>query len=54
MFRNTEIRFLQDALAKPQGTVKAICVPEGAVSEAQFYVFSRIYILKENIFNIGT
>ncbi|KAH0506686.1 Aspartate--tRNA ligase, mitochondrial [Microtus ochrogaster] len=30
VFRNTEIRFLQDALAKPQGTVKAICVPEGA------------------------
>lgn len=53
MFRNTEIRFLQDALAKPQGTVKAICVPEGAVSEAQCYVFSRMYILKENIFDIG-
>uniref|UniRef100_A0ABK0LT08 Aspartyl-tRNA synthetase 2 (mitochondrial) n=1 Tax=Rattus norvegicus TaxID=10116 RepID=A0ABK0LT08_RAT len=30
VFRNTEIRFLQDALAKPQGTVKAICVHEGA------------------------
>ncbi|XP_042114346.2 aspartate--tRNA ligase, mitochondrial isoform X1 [Peromyscus maniculatus bairdii] len=30
VFRNTEIRFLRDALAKPQGTVKAICVHEGA------------------------
>ncbi|XP_021020633.1 aspartate--tRNA ligase, mitochondrial [Mus caroli] len=30
VFRNTEIRFLQDALAKPQGTVKAICVHDGA------------------------
>ncbi|XP_012513177.1 PREDICTED: aspartate--tRNA ligase, mitochondrial [Propithecus coquereli] len=29
-FRNTEIGFLQDALRKPQGTVKAMCVPEGA------------------------
>uniref|UniRef100_A0A8C5UUL3 Aspartate--tRNA ligase, mitochondrial n=1 Tax=Microcebus murinus TaxID=30608 RepID=A0A8C5UUL3_MICMU len=29
-FRNTEIRFLQDALSKPQGTIKAMCVPEGA------------------------
>ncbi|XP_032147235.1 aspartate--tRNA ligase, mitochondrial isoform X4 [Sapajus apella] len=30
VFRNTEIRFLQDALSKPHGTVKAICIPEGA------------------------
>lgn len=30
VFRNTELRFLQDALAKPQGTVKAIRVHEGA------------------------
>ncbi|XP_073903532.1 aspartate--tRNA ligase, mitochondrial isoform X3 [Castor canadensis] len=30
VFRKTEIRFLQDALSKPQGTVKAICVHEGA------------------------
>ncbi|XP_010982844.2 aspartate--tRNA ligase, mitochondrial [Camelus dromedarius] len=30
VFRNTEVRFLQDALSKPQGTVKAICIPEGA------------------------
>lgn len=30
VFRNTEIGFLRDALSKPQGTVKAICVPEGA------------------------
>ncbi|XP_036058566.1 aspartate--tRNA ligase, mitochondrial isoform X2 [Onychomys torridus] len=30
VFRNTEIRFLRDALAKPQGTIKAICVHEGA------------------------
>uniref|UniRef100_A0A8D2DMT9 Aspartyl-tRNA synthetase 2, mitochondrial n=1 Tax=Sciurus vulgaris TaxID=55149 RepID=A0A8D2DMT9_SCIVU len=29
-FRNTEVRFLQDALSKPQGTVKAMCVREGA------------------------
>ncbi|XP_069334470.1 aspartate--tRNA ligase, mitochondrial isoform X1 [Eulemur rufifrons] len=28
-FRNTEIAFLQDALSKPQGTIKAMCVPEG-------------------------
>ncbi|KAM8816270.1 aspartate--tRNA ligase, mitochondrial isoform 2-T2 [Rhynchonycteris naso] len=32
MFRNTEhiCGFLQDALSQPQGTAKAICVPEGA------------------------
>uniref|UniRef100_A0A8C5LIG1 Aspartate--tRNA ligase, mitochondrial n=1 Tax=Jaculus jaculus TaxID=51337 RepID=A0A8C5LIG1_JACJA len=30
IFRNTEIRFLQDALTKPQGTVKAMCVCQGA------------------------
>lgn len=30
VFRNTELRFLRDALAKPQGTVKAIRVHEGA------------------------
>ncbi|XP_052057275.1 aspartate--tRNA ligase, mitochondrial isoform X2 [Apodemus sylvaticus] len=30
VFRNTEMRFLRDALAKPQGTVKAMCVPQGA------------------------
>lgn len=30
VFRNTEVEFLQDALSKPQGTVKAICIPEGA------------------------
>ncbi|XP_053463345.1 aspartate--tRNA ligase, mitochondrial isoform X2 [Nycticebus coucang] len=30
LFRNTEIGFLQDALNKPEGTIKAICVPEGA------------------------
>ncbi|XP_032249357.1 aspartate--tRNA ligase, mitochondrial isoform X2 [Phoca vitulina] len=30
MFRNTEVGFLQDALSKPQGAVKAICVSEGA------------------------
>ncbi|XP_073660325.1 aspartate--tRNA ligase, mitochondrial isoform X2 [Tursiops truncatus] len=29
MFRNTEVGFLQDALSKPQGTIKAICIPEG-------------------------
>ena len=34
MFRNTEVGFLQDALSKPQGTVKAICIHKGAVSEA--------------------
>ncbi|XP_027469345.1 aspartate--tRNA ligase, mitochondrial isoform X2 [Zalophus californianus] len=30
MFRNTEVEFLQDALSKPQGAVKAICISEGA------------------------
>uniref|UniRef100_A0A8D0QG38 Aspartate--tRNA ligase, mitochondrial n=1 Tax=Sus scrofa TaxID=9823 RepID=A0A8D0QG38_PIG len=30
MFRRTEIGYLQDALSKPQGTIKAMCVPEGA------------------------
>ncbi|XP_004596358.2 aspartate--tRNA ligase, mitochondrial isoform X1 [Ochotona princeps] len=30
VFRSTEVRFLQDALNKPQGTVQAIRVPEGA------------------------
>ncbi|XP_016077008.1 PREDICTED: aspartate--tRNA ligase, mitochondrial isoform X2 [Miniopterus natalensis] len=30
LFRNTEVGFLQDALSKPQGTIKAICIPEGA------------------------
>lgn len=34
MFRNTEVGFLQDALSKPQGTVKAICIHKGAVSGA--------------------
>ncbi|XP_077619471.1 aspartate--tRNA ligase, mitochondrial isoform X5 [Crocuta crocuta] len=29
VFRNTEVGFLQDALSKPQGTVKAICISEG-------------------------
>ncbi|XP_077013121.1 aspartate--tRNA ligase, mitochondrial isoform X1 [Tamandua tetradactyla] len=32
VFRNTKIGFLQDALTKPQGTIKAICIPEGAKS----------------------
>ncbi|XP_003411033.1 aspartate--tRNA ligase, mitochondrial isoform X1 [Loxodonta africana] len=30
VFRNTKIGFLQDVLNKPQGTIKAICIPEGA------------------------
>ncbi|XP_021121057.1 aspartate--tRNA ligase, mitochondrial isoform X2 [Heterocephalus glaber] len=30
VFRNTKSEFLQDALRKPQGTVKAMCVREGA------------------------
>ncbi|XP_001493136.2 aspartate--tRNA ligase, mitochondrial isoform X1 [Equus przewalskii] len=30
VFRNTEVRFLQDVLSKPKGTVKAIRIPEGA------------------------
>ncbi|XP_045308829.1 aspartate--tRNA ligase, mitochondrial isoform X3 [Leopardus geoffroyi] len=30
VFRNTKVGFLQDALSKPQGTVKAICISEGA------------------------
>lgn len=42
MFRRTEIGYLQDALSKPQGTIKAMCVPEGAVSGVQFYIFSKI------------
>uniref|UniRef100_A0A452RZA1 Aspartate--tRNA ligase, mitochondrial n=1 Tax=Ursus americanus TaxID=9643 RepID=A0A452RZA1_URSAM len=29
VLRNTEVGFLQDALSKPQGTVKAICISEG-------------------------
>ncbi|XP_034522644.1 aspartate--tRNA ligase, mitochondrial isoform X2 [Ailuropoda melanoleuca] len=29
VFRNTEVGFLQDALSKPQGTIKAICISEG-------------------------
>uniref|UniRef100_A0ABI7WBC4 Aminoacyl-transfer RNA synthetases class-II family profile domain-containing protein n=1 Tax=Felis catus TaxID=9685 RepID=A0ABI7WBC4_FELCA len=29
VFRNTKVGFLQDALSKPQGTVKAICISEG-------------------------
>ncbi|XP_011369993.1 aspartate--tRNA ligase, mitochondrial-like [Pteropus vampyrus] len=35
-FRDTEAGFLQEALGTAQGTVKAMCVPDGAVSEAQF------------------
>ncbi|XP_027790817.1 aspartate--tRNA ligase, mitochondrial isoform X2 [Marmota flaviventris] len=30
VFKHTEVRFLQDALSKPQGAVKAMCVREGA------------------------
>ncbi|KAM6165288.1 aspartate--tRNA ligase, mitochondrial isoform 2-T2 [Erethizon dorsatum] len=30
VFRNTKSGFLQDTLSKPQGTIKAICVREGA------------------------
>lgn len=30
VFRNTEVGFLQDALSKPRGTIKALCVPNGA------------------------
>ncbi|XP_075383758.1 aspartate--tRNA ligase, mitochondrial [Tenrec ecaudatus] len=29
VFRNTKIGILQDVLNKPQGTIKAICIPEG-------------------------
>lgn len=29
VFRTTEIAFLQDALHRPHGTIKAICIPEG-------------------------
>ncbi|XP_004688550.1 PREDICTED: aspartate--tRNA ligase, mitochondrial isoform X1 [Condylura cristata] len=29
VFRNTEIDFLQDALSKPQGSIKAIRIPDG-------------------------
>uniref|UniRef100_A0A2K5R7R8 Aspartyl-tRNA synthetase 2, mitochondrial n=1 Tax=Cebus imitator TaxID=2715852 RepID=A0A2K5R7R8_CEBIM len=41
VFRNTEIGFLQDALSKPHGTVKAICIPEGAVSEVLKFFSTR-------------
>lgn len=34
-FRDTQAGFLQEALGTPQGTVKAMCVSDGAVSEAQ-------------------
>lgn len=54
MFRNTEVGFLQDALSKPQGTIKAICIPEGEVSGAQFYIFFKMYIWEVNMFKIGT
>ncbi|KAM9129293.1 aspartate--tRNA ligase, mitochondrial isoform 1-T3 [Pangshura tecta] len=30
MFRSVEIGFVQNAVNKPQGTVKAICIPQGA------------------------
>ncbi|KAG6929650.1 aspartyl-tRNA synthetase 2, mitochondrial [Chelydra serpentina] len=30
VFRNVEIGFVQNAVVKPQGSVKAICVPQGA------------------------
>ncbi|XP_075793058.1 aspartate--tRNA ligase, mitochondrial isoform X2 [Pelodiscus sinensis] len=30
VFRSVEIRFVQNALLKSQGTVKAICIPQGA------------------------
>ncbi|XP_050819169.1 aspartate--tRNA ligase, mitochondrial isoform X4 [Gopherus flavomarginatus] len=30
VFRNVEIGFVQNAVNKPQGTVKAICIPQGA------------------------
>ena len=53
VFRNTEVGFLQDALSKPQGTVKAICIHKGAVSGANS-VFSRMCIWEVNMFNIGT
>ncbi|XP_077188649.1 aspartate--tRNA ligase, mitochondrial isoform X2 [Paroedura picta] len=30
VFRNVEVRFLQKSLGEPEGTVKAICIPQGA------------------------
>ncbi|XP_074078158.1 aspartate--tRNA ligase, mitochondrial isoform X2 [Macrotis lagotis] len=30
VFRNTEIKFLQNVLKEPQGTIKIICIPGGA------------------------
>ncbi|XP_053099949.1 aspartate--tRNA ligase, mitochondrial [Hemicordylus capensis] len=30
VFRNVEVRFLQKSLSEPHGTVKAICLPQGA------------------------
>uniref|UniRef100_A0A8C0J177 Aspartyl-tRNA synthetase 2, mitochondrial n=1 Tax=Chelonoidis abingdonii TaxID=106734 RepID=A0A8C0J177_CHEAB len=32
VFRSVEIGFVQNAVNKPQGTVKAICIPQGAVN----------------------
>lgn len=37
VFRNAEPGFLQKSLNEPEGTVKAICVPQGAVSNARLH-----------------
>uniref|UniRef100_A0A8C6V891 Aspartyl-tRNA synthetase 2, mitochondrial n=1 Tax=Naja naja TaxID=35670 RepID=A0A8C6V891_NAJNA len=34
ILRNVDVAFLQNSLSEPHGTVKAICIPQGAVSEA--------------------
>uniref|UniRef100_A0A670Y8M2 Aspartyl-tRNA synthetase 2, mitochondrial n=1 Tax=Pseudonaja textilis TaxID=8673 RepID=A0A670Y8M2_PSETE len=34
ILRNVDVGFLQNSLREPHGTVKAICIPQGAVSEA--------------------
>lgn len=35
--RRLDIQFVQNALSYPRGTVKAICIPQGAVSDAFTY-----------------
>uniref|UniRef100_A0A8D0EHT9 Aspartyl-tRNA synthetase 2, mitochondrial n=1 Tax=Strix occidentalis caurina TaxID=311401 RepID=A0A8D0EHT9_STROC len=35
--RRSDIRFVQNALSYPRGTVKAICIPQGMVSDAFTY-----------------
>lgn len=34
ILRRSDIQFVQNALSYPRGTVKAICIPQGVVSDA--------------------